>query len=439
MKNNETKLFRGPIVAMIVFVLILGTIFSLYRDIKPVYAIKSGDPIPEASEFGENRSDLNYEGTLPQKLLDGEEGYYIVLLKDSLFVRPVIINVTNEETWDAFASGTIYNPFAATAAYACEIDPTLINLNGNDEEEDLIPDKDKINKTFNAENNTFNAENKTLDSKSSVEKHENDDNEKSLVIYNPFQLPEGVIESLTDSDKEILGMAYNKLISLGYGSNSFRYKAIKLGATMLHWGYSREERYYYTTNKNGKAWGKRDCSSLTYSCFVPFTSFFTNLSNGTNTEAIYREALAKDNLIAYDDVMGKIFFSDQSEIKFYQNDSPKTEQIMPIDVIIDKYLENNDVYNLKPGDIILCTGNTSRTLCIGHAMIYLGNGYVMHANGGIDWENDGIHIEHFKRWNISGALHPDVTAPLFIISIPDEYDNGADWNLSYRSMNYDRR
>lgn len=225
---------------------------------------------------------------------------------------------------------------------------------------------------------------------------------------NVFNLPEKYYKSLTDEEKDILEDTYNELYNNNFDENHFRYKAIRAGLSMLHWGYSRDTRWKYVEDKD---WGQRDCSSFTYTCYGPYTTFFGNIKlNNTSTTSILYTIRDKKLQVLYEDI-----------VKRLQQEYEKN------------WLYNLDDY-LLPGDIILCTGNKSREENIGHVAIYLCKGYVLHANGGDNGGLDGIHIEKWKKFAIYGDRINEIQGPKYIISIPNEYNRNIAFDLKYRNF-----
>lgn len=221
--------------------------------------------------------------------------------------------------------------------------------------------------------------------------------------YNSFNLDPIFFNVLTDDEKIILDNTYDFLLENGYDENSFRYKAIKMGLTMLHWDYSRDTRWKYV-EKDGKVYGMRDCSSFVYNCFAPYTTFFDpiKLSNTSTTSILYT----------------------------IRNKKMKFEYEIVVNLLKESYgrdwLNYLDDY-LKPGDLLLCTRNPDREENIGHVMIYLYDGYVLHAG-------NGMCIEKYATWHIYGEKTENRCGPKYIISIPDEYDRHIDFDLKYRNF-----
>lgn len=187
-------------------------------------------------------------------------------------------------------------------------------------------------------------------------------------------LPTAGIGGPNMRDVKILGAALATL-----DRDSIQYKAIVKGSTMLHWAYSKETRWTFRKVPGGFV-GSRDCSSFTYTCFQDYCTFLDG-SIGSSTQTFRAQAQKYGLLQIWD----------------------------------TKYAKNLDEI-LDVGDIILTTGNDTRAYNIGHVMIYLGDEYVMHANGNTPGTKDGIHITRYSKW---GTKHtPTNGAPIFFIKIP---------------------
>lgn len=189
-------------------------------------------------------------------------------------------------------------------------------------------------------------------------------------------LPTGGIGGPNKKDIQILTTALS-----GLDRDSIQYKAIVKGSTMLHWAYSKETRWTFKKVPGGYV-GSRDCSSFTYTCFQDYCTFLDG-SDGSSTQTFRAQAQHYKMLLEWD----------------------------------TKFANDLDAH-LEVGDIILTTGNDTRAYNIGHVMIYLGDGYVMHANGNSPGTMDGIHITRYSKW---GTKHTATNgAPIFYMRIPQE-------------------
>lgn len=187
-------------------------------------------------------------------------------------------------------------------------------------------------------------------------------------------LPTGLVGGPNARDIQILTNALKQL-----DRNSIQYKAIVKGSTMLHWAYSKETRWTFKQVPGGYV-GSRDCSSFTYTCFQDYCTFLDG-SDGSSTQTFRAQAQKYGLLKTW-----------------------STSYADKLDEVLDV------------GDIILTTGNDTRAYNIGHVMIYLGDGYVMHANGNSSGTKDGIHINRYSKWSTPHT--PKNGAPIFYMKIP---------------------
>lgn len=201
-----------------------------------------------------------------------------------------------------------------------------------------------------------------------------------------------------ERDRAILQRALSEIVldPEDGGTDSIRFKSIQKGAQMLHWTYSREYRWSWRKTAAGGYFGMRDCSSFVYTSYQDYCTFFDR-SDASTTQTIYSQAQKYGLLNTWN-----------------YKDVDKIDEI------------------LKPGDIILTTGNPERRLNIGHTGIYLGDGYVMHAVGGID----GILITRPSYF--SKKPTPTNHGCLFWIRIPESMARPGS-NLMDTIYNYDCR
>lgn len=419
-KHEESNGIISPLLIIILtFATIIGFIVSLYAGIRPVVEIRLGEDSPDASDFIIGEGDAWFAGSYPAKF--DKPGVYVFNLRTTWLIRPVVVRVK-----DPNAKTSDIASFFCTTAYADEI-----IKNDDQEDKEWVP-KSKLEKKPLVQRKAEQAEpqgnpqddqivrSATQPQVNCEIKPQKEMESTELVVpeyidkgYNPFELEREYYDKLTDKEKAVLIKSYNILKRHGYDENSFRFKVIKTGVTMLHWGYSRDYRWKYT-EKDGDVWGMRDCSSFVYTCFCPYTTFFSKIKE-TSTTDIFKTAKSHDACLLYSE---------------FRRNLKSTIQCDSDDDSLVSELDNYEI-GLIPGDIILTTWNWERIEGIGHAMIYLGGGYVIHAAG---TEEDGIIIEKYSRWNVFGSKTQQTKGPRYIISIPDSYDNGTLFSEKYRDF-----
>lgn len=208
---------------------------------------------------------------------------------------------------------------------------------------------------------------------------------------------------LTKQDIEVLRYAYRRLRELGIDENSYRFRAIQLGSTMLHWAYDTSHPYYYNA-KTGL--GTRDCSSFVITCYRNCTRFFTSRTGYTQT--IYNRAIATGCFTHWSSIASQL-----------KSGVALDDILIPGDLIL--------TCGPRPGDVAKGVGPWHRNQGIVHVMIYMGNGYVMHANGG---NPDGIHTTHYtmSKWKQVGMKINDdlgVSGMFGLVRIPEEMTVGT--------------
>ena len=470
--NPRLRGVFGPvIITFIIVAIFVGTIVAIYSGIHPVMIIHAGDPPITAQDYLIDKdTEACFQGTQPGELT--LPGTYIYMLKTKYLIRPVILKIVDPEKEGSAES----NHFSfGLVAYADEkpvnTNPIVSNL--GDDEENIAENEGKDikaqvkntegEKLLNVVNSVSEkpsipvpndggdeeytqpvsrpekppkpAKNSTpAPSPSPAASQEpaqvilpetgeniNKENASSEIDVsapvfeaddNPFGLDEFYYNLLTENERKVLMRTYTLLQLHGYDENSYRFKAIKLGLTMLHWGYSKDYRWDYYVNEDGSIWGRRDCSSFVYTCYHPFVTYL-NDTNTTTTTSLFNTQKEKGGSRKYDDII--------------------TALIQKFEIDDRTWYKEIDDYELGliPGDIILCTGNWERIEGIGHTMIYLGNGYVLHAIG--TWE-DGVLIEKYDGWNRIGDASDRVPGPRYVISIPDSYDKHVAFDIKYRDF-----
>ena len=184
---------------------------------------------------------------------------------------------------------------------------------------------------------------------------------------------------LTKQDLEVLRFAYKRLQQLEVDANSYRYRAIQLGSTMLHWGYPQagQSRWYYNPSTG---YGIRDCSSFVITAYRNCTNFF--VARDGYTQTIYSRALANGCFTRWDTIANQL-----------RSGVALDDILIPGDLIL--------TCGPRMSDVARGYGAWSRNQGIVHVMIYMGNGYVMHADGG---SPDGVHTTYYSnsRWQRVG-------------------------------------
>lgn len=233
----------------------------------------------------------------------------------------------------------------------------------------------------------------------------------------PFGLDEDILKSLSSKEIEILSKTEQTLFSRGYDKNSSRYKAIQTGLLMLNWKYSKNARWFYEKDPAGSVKGYRDCSSFVHTCYMPYTSFFDmEKEMATTTAALL--SLARGTGVGY---------RYSSLVKHLQTRYGEEEWIDHLDSDPDRFL--------IPGDLVLCTGNWERQEGIGHVMIYLCDGYVLHAT---NTENKVV-ISYYGCWGVYGDDAMKRSGPRYVLPIPPTYDRGIPFDPNFLDYEYTKR
>lgn len=477
--NPRLRVGFGPvIITFIIVALIIGAIIAIYSGIHPVMIINAGDPPITAQDYlVDKNAEASFQGNQPGDLT--LPGTYVYMLKTKYFIRPVILKIVDPEKESAASDMFSFGLVAYADEKPANPNPIVPIQDENDEEDfpendqnynaDVqqmdnfhteqmivsekiaerpivpIPDEngdkeDEYTQTVPAPEKPSKPSNTEPESDQDTNEQQQQQNEEQPPIIlpetgenlnkdsqpseteisapvfeaddNPFGLDEIYYNLLTENERKVLVRTYTLLQLHGYNENSYRFKAIKLGLTMLHWGYSRDCRWDYYVHKDGSIWGRRDCSSFVYTCYHPFVTYLNNTAT-TSTTSLFNTQKEKGCSRKYEDIVAALMK------KFEIDDRTWYKEI-------DDY-----ELGLVPGDIILCTGNWERIEGIGHTMIYLGNGYVLHAVG--TWD-DGVLIEKYDGWNKIGNAYDKVSGPRYVISIPDSYDKQVEFDVKYRDF-----
>lgn len=234
----------------------------------------------------------------------------------------------------------------------------------------------------------------------------------------PFHLDEDSYGTLSETEKEVLRKTEYLLHRRGYDETSFRYKAIQTGLLMLNWKYSKPSRWHCERLPDGTITGSRDCSSFVYTCYTPYTSF-PEKSKYTELTTASLLTVARGTGVGY---------RYSSLVKHLQERYGETEWI--------NHLDDDPARFLIPGDLILLTGNWERPEGIVHVMIYLCDGYVLHAT---NTGKQKILIEKYDGWVIYGEEAMMRSGQRYVIPIPAAYDRGMPFNPEFCDYKYAKR